>query len=62
MIKEITDAEFESAKASGLNILLFYKEKCPYTGSAVEGRGPDCQTRLASAWTSVSAGWISAVF
>ena len=30
MLKEITDADFESATSTGLNILLFYKEKCPY--------------------------------
>lgn len=30
MITEITDKEFESATASGLNIVLFYKDKCPY--------------------------------
>ena len=30
MIKEITDADFESATSTGLNILLFYKDKCPY--------------------------------
>ncbi len=30
MIKEITDAEFETSVAQGLNIVLFYKEKCPY--------------------------------
>lgn len=30
MIKEITDADFETATAKGLNILLFYKERCPY--------------------------------
>ena len=30
MIKELTDKEFEFAVSNGLNIVLFYKEKCPY--------------------------------
>jgi len=30
MITEITDKEFDPAMATGLNILLFYKEKCPF--------------------------------
>ncbi|SMC99465.1 thioredoxin 1 [Desulfocicer vacuolatum DSM 3385] len=30
MIKELTDTEFESVVADGLNIVLFYKDKCPY--------------------------------
>ena len=30
MITEIQDNEFEKAIASGLNIVLFYKDKCPF--------------------------------
>lgn len=30
MITEIQDNEFETAIASGLNIVLFYKDKCPF--------------------------------
>lgn len=30
MIIEITDNEFDPAMATGLNILLFYKDKCPF--------------------------------
>lgn len=30
MITEITDNEFEASIASGLNIVLFYKDKCPF--------------------------------
>lgn len=30
MITEITDKEFESSTAQGLNIILFYKDRCPY--------------------------------
>lgn len=30
MITEITDKNYESSIASGLNIVLFYKDKCPF--------------------------------
>lgn len=30
MIIEITDKEFEASIAAGLNIVLFYKENCPF--------------------------------
>lgn len=30
MITEITDNEFDTSIASGLNIVLFYKDKCPF--------------------------------
>lgn len=30
MIKELTDTDFPSAVAAGLNIVLFYKDRCPY--------------------------------
>lgn len=30
MITEITDKEFDASIASGLNIVLFYKDKCPF--------------------------------
>ncbi len=30
MFTEITDSEFESSIGSGTNIVLFYKEKCPF--------------------------------
>ncbi|MFK5953053.1 MAG: thioredoxin family protein [Desulfobacterium sp.] len=30
MIKELTDTDFQSAVSHGLNIVLFYKDKCPY--------------------------------
>lgn len=30
MIIEIEDHEFEASTASGLNMVLFYKDKCPF--------------------------------
>ncbi|MBI9091831.1 MAG: thioredoxin family protein [Desulfobacterium sp.] len=30
MITEIQDTEFEASIASGLNMVLFYKDKCPF--------------------------------
>lgn len=30
MIIEITDNEFEASICAGLNIVLFYKDKCPF--------------------------------
>lgn len=30
MITEIQDNEFEASIASGLNMVLFYKDKCPF--------------------------------
>ncbi len=30
MIKELNDTDFQATVAGGLNIVLFYKDKCPY--------------------------------